>query len=381
MAKKRRSEAGRKRRPPQVKQQTAGRGRRRVRPARRWAWILGTVALAASLALGGLYLVGKLAPARTRLTLEIPPGSDALAVTELLDQAGALEHPRLFALYLRVFFPWVRFEPGPHLISEASSLQTLVTILGRSRGRPIVRVSLPEGFNLFQIAQRVDDSGVCPADSFQAAARDAEALGQLGVSATSAEGYLFPATYEFRRNTPAERVVHALVAEARRRYDAALAEHSAAVAKLHAELGWGLHEIVTLASVVEKETALPDERGTVASVFLNRLRDPDFRPRQRLQSDPTALYGCLLEPTRAVSCGGFGARVTPAMLRDAANRYNTYTHPGLPPGPICNPSLSALAAVLSAPPTDYLFFVADGHGGHVFTRTLQEHQAAIDSAK
>jgi UPF0755 protein len=122
------------------------------------------------------------------------------------------------------------------------------------------------------------------------------------------------------------------------------------------------------------------ELSTIASVFLNRLTDPGFRPLGRLQSDPTAGYGCLVDPMLE-TCADFDGVITPAMLRDANNRYNTYRHAGLPPGPISNPGLAALRAVLLAPKTPYYFFVADGKGRHVFSETHEAHTEAVRRAR
>ena len=113
---------------------------------------------------------------------------------------------------------------------------------------------------------------------------------------------------------------------------------------------------------------------------MNRLSDPTFRPAKTLQSDPTAAYGCLVESARAPSCGAATGGVTPGMLRDSANRYNTYRHAGLPPGPIGNPGERALRAVLAPAKTDYLFFVAKGGGKHRFSRTFEEHREALGGA-
>jgi UPF0755 protein len=128
---------------------------------------------------------------------------------------------------------------------------------------------------------------------------------------------------------------------------------------------------------VEREAADSSEHPLIASVFYNRLRDPTFRPLKALESDPTAGYGCLVEPALAPSCAGFQGQITPALLRDPKNRYNTYRHGGLPPGPIANPGESALAAVLTPATSDYLYFVASGRGKHAFSRTFEEHRRAI----
>jgi UPF0755 protein len=112
-------------------------------------------------------------------------------------------------------------------------------------------------------------------------------------------------------------------------------------------------------------------------VFFNRLTDATFLPPKMLQSDPTAAYGCIFEPDESDACAAYEGKVTARMVRDRNNRYNTYRHPGLPPGPICSPGLDALIAVLEPEEHDYLFFVADGRGGHIFSRSFAEHEAAI----
>jgi UPF0755 protein len=171
-------------------------------------------------------------------------------------------------------------------------------------------------------------------------------------------------------------VLGTLVGEATKRLAALIERRKPDFDRAQAELGMGLHEVVTFASVVEKEAARAEERPLIASVFRNRLTDPTFKPARSLQSDPTAVYGCLVRPELA-SCRNFNGKVLPAMLRDPENAYNTYRRPGLPPGPIANPGLSALEAVLAPAATEYLFFVASGNGHHIFSRTLEEHEAAI----
>ena len=172
-------------------------------------------------------------------------------------------------------------------------------------------------------------------------------------------------------------VVGRLVHEAKERLHRLSGLHPKAMARLREQFNWSTHEVIILASIVEKEAAAADEQRLVASVFFNRLLDREFRPARRLQSDPTAAYGCMVAPGRAPSCKASARGVTASMLRDAANPYNTYAHPGLPPGPIGNPGESAILAVLDPAQTDFLFFVARGAGRHHFSRTLEQHNQAI----
>ncbi|MEO8800208.1 MAG: endolytic transglycosylase MltG, partial [Polyangiaceae bacterium] len=135
-------------------------------------------------------------------------------------------------------------------------------------------------------------------------------------------------------------------------------------------------EIVTLASMVEKEAAADEERPMIASVFLNRLRDPKFTPKV-LQCDPTAAYGCLAQAPPPVSCATFTGKITHDMVADPTNMYNTYKHEGLPPGPIASPGAKALDAVMAPSETHYFYFVAKGGGHHTFSETYAAHVAAI----
>src|SRR5262249_12349151 len=134
-------------------------------------------------------------------------------------------------------------------------------------------------------------------------------------------------------------------------------------------------EIVTLASMVEKEAAVDEERPLVASVFFNRLRDPAFTPK-RLQSDPTSAYGCLTVPDIG-SCRSYAGRVTPEMNADDTNPYSTYRHDGRPPGPIANPGEKSILAVLAPAESRFLYFVARGEGRHTFSETYAQHSEAI----
>ena len=201
---------------------------------------------------------------------------------------------------------------------------------------------------------------------------------ELGIAASSAEGYLFPATYELLSDSTPSAVVSVLVGKAQERLRKLQGELSAQFARRLSEHGMSAHDVVVLASVIEKEAAREDEKPLIASVFLNRLIDPTFRPLRMLQSDPTASFGCLVQEPMPASCSP--GRPTPAMLRDASNLYNTYRHPGLPPGPISSPGEAAIRAVLAPAKTDYLYFVAQGGGRHRFSRTFSEHRGAIEQS-
>jgi len=305
-------------------------------------------------------------------------GADAWSqgvLADRLEQAGIIRSASAFAWYLR--FTGSRASPGRHLLRDDLSPRELVQRLTRSVARPAVRVTIPEGYNHRQIADRLAELEVCLAPDFVAAVFDARLLAELKLRGPSAEGLLFPATYDLLVDSDAAAIVRTLVAEARKRLARLEAKRPGALAALAQRDGFDEHDVFTLASIVEREAADPAEHVLIASVFMNRLHDPDFRPLRMLESDPTAAYGCLVEPDVATSCAGFRGQVTPALLRDPQNRYNTYRHAGLPPGPISNPGESALAAVLSPAVSDYLYFVAAGHGKHTFSKTFDEHKRAM----
>jgi UPF0755 protein len=312
-----------------------------------------------------------------RVQVDWPEAVGARQAGDRLAASGLIQSPRLFALYVKLVRPSLDFEAGPHVLNDALSPRELVRRLARMPSRPVARVTVPEGYHLRQIAERLDQLEVCPRAGFVKAAHDASLLRELGLRGPSVEGFLFPATYELGVDSAPEAVIRGMVRTFRKRLERLDARHAGALARLRKTRGWSEHEIVTLASIVEKEARHADEGKTIASVYYNRLDDPDFRPQKMLMADPTAGYGCVAFPAEAPSCAGYAGKITPALLRDAANRYNTYKHPGLPPGPIANPGESALEAVLAPEKTDYLFFVAGAAGRHRFSRTLDEHNAAM----
>lgn len=370
---------------------TSATDKRRKRPSRApgrskrrygsW-WLSIAVALASALIAGTATVliwatIEPEAPARAVL-VTFRGGESADETAARLAELGLVGRPALFSVYMGWFAPTVRVAAGQHLLRTGLSPRRLLQRLGRLPSRPRVKVSLPEGYTSFQIAERLQERDVCGAQSFLSSVKDPTLLQSLGVAGPSAEGYLFPATYELFVDSDPAQVIRQLVAELRKRLAKLDARSPGALSRLERQRGWREHEILTLASIIEREAAVKEERPLVASVFLNRLDDPSFRPAGMLQSDPTAAYGCLVAPQVAPSCAGFAGKVSPEMLRDAANPYNTYRHPGLPPGPVANAGEDAIAAVLAPAATSYLYFVADRRGRHHFSRSFEEHRRAIE---
>ncbi len=313
------------------------------------------------------------------IEMQIPPGLSVEQLCRELARVGVVRQPTLFGWYLRLARHEHAVQPGLHLLRPGLSPAALAARLIRSRARPPARVTIPEGFNQFQVAARLREREVTSREAFLAASQSTPLLAELGVPGVSAEGYLFPATYDLYVDSDAEQVLRTLVKEAHGRYRRLAERHAERLRERELGNGWGLHQFVILASIVEKEAGSRDEHGNIASVFFNRLDDESFRPKQMLQSDPTAGYGCLLARAQIATCTTYSGIISPAMLRDATNPYNTYKHPGLPPGPIASPSEAALEAVLNPPKTPYFFFVAGPGKRHVFSRSFREHERAISA--
>ena len=214
-------------------------------------------------------------------------------------------------------------------------------------------VTVPEGFTAAQIAELLDEGGLINKEKFLSMIHDAAILKHHGISAPSLEGYLYPETYHFARGVSARSTIDAMVGRFWRVVNP--------LKKTIDEVGMKLEDVITLASIVEKETGLAEERPTIASVFLNRLKKG-----MRLESDPTVIYGIK----------EFDGNLTRKDLAKATP-YNTYVIRGLPPGPIANPGIEAIRAVLHPAKTDYLYFVSKNDGSHHFSKSLSEHNRAV----
>ncbi len=302
------------------------------------------------------------------------PSPDDLAAQ--LAAAGLVSDPRLFALWVRATGGARRVASGSHLLSDDASPRELMARLERRPGGGSARVTFPEGWTRFDMARRLQDKHVVALRDFLDATTDVTLLRELGIDGESAEGFLFPATYEFSLDDDARDVVRRMKREFDRRRDTASRAHSASLSDVMTSANLSLRDVVTLASLIEKEAAMDDERPIIASVFLNRLRDPAFKPK-RLECDPTAAYGCVVFPEKASSCAAFVGKPTAAIEHDPDNPYSTYTHEGLPPGPIANAGEKSVEAAMKPASTHFFYFVARGEGRHAFSETYEAHVAAV----
>lgn len=281
----------------------------------------------------------------------IPAGATTAAIADTLHARGIIASPVLFRTAARVLGYDRNLRHGRYELRTGAGCLAALEALSRP-GRTAVMVTIPEGYTLRQVAALLDEHGICPEADFLAAGRDRVLLDSLGLPGRDAEGYLFPDTWELEPGAPARMLVRRMV---RRFHEVWRHERGRAAAPPLDD-----RATVILASIVEREAVRADETRLIAGVFLNRLRRG-----MPLQSCATVQY--VLPHHREV--------LTIADTR-IESPYNTYLHPGLPPGPICNPGARALAAALDPEPTEYLYFVARGDGSHVFSRTLNEHDRA-----
>ncbi len=279
-------------------------------------------------------------------------GASLNRVAADLEKAQIIRSSTLFRLAGRFMGYDHHIKTGEYRLSAAMSpLKILETL---KDGRIITHsITIPEGFNLHQIAELMEQKGFSDKASFKSQVRDASLTAQLDLSGDTLEGYLYPDTYRFRRNEASRKIIDVMV----KRFREMVSPMEARIK----DSGMTLHQVITLASIVEKETGSPEERPMIASVFLNRLKK-----NMRLESDPTVIYGI----------NNFNGNLTKKDLK-TETPYNTYIIKGLPPGPIANPGLASIEAVLSPAISDYYFFVSKNNGTHYFSKTLKEHNRAV----
>jgi UPF0755 protein len=290
--------------------------------------------------------------------VEIPVGASPRTVVRLLARAGVLSDDRIGWIYVR----WIRRDPRPFKAGQyafAGALRPDEALERIHRGEvKLYRFTVPEGLRIEEIAEIVGRSGLAGAEEFARLARDPAVAAALDVPFASLEGYLFPDTYAFAWGVAPQRILEAMV----RRFRDVL---TAAEAKRRPTVLLSEREVVTLASIVEKETGQPEERPRIACVFHNRLRKG-----MRLQTDPTVMYATFLRT------GRWSKNITKADLL-APHPYNTYSTTGLPPGPIASPGAAAVEAVLAPGECSDLFFVSRNDGTHTFCPDLKCHNAAV----
>lgn len=287
------------------------------------------------------------------VTATIAPGMRLSQAAKILEAAGAVKSAASFVLVAKLHRLGDKIKAGEYELDPGQKPVEMLRQLveGRVKLHPL---TVPEGFTMKQIAELAAANGLCSAADFLNAAADKKLLGEFAIDAASAEGYLMPETYHFRKEAGGTAVVRAMLGT--------FVKKTAALRQQHPDKADRLHQIVTLASIVEKEAAGPDEYPLIAAVFYNRLRRA-----MPLQADPTVIY----------AMPDFDGNIRKKDL-SIDSPYNTYRYRGLPPGPIANPGMGAIEAAYAPASAQYLYFVAMGKvKKHHFSATLKEHNEAV----
>jgi UPF0755 protein len=298
---------------------------------------------------------GSSASGTVRVT--IPAGSTFTTAVDSLSRAHVVSAPRLFRLYASVRKRDRSLKAGTYVFERGASWNDVLDALTRGKGL-VHTVTIPEGFALSSIAPALGRALSVPPESVLVAASDTALLHKLDLPVTTLEGYLFPDTYTFADGTTPREAVGMMVAEFEKvwkpEWDARLQT-----------LAMSRNDIVTLASIIEKEARLAEERPVISAVYHNRLKKGML-----LQADPTVQYA-------------LGRHVDRVLYKDLEvdSRYNTYKHPGLPPGPIASPGAASLEAALYPANVPYLYIVAAADGHHEFRQTYAEHNEAKQQIK
>jgi UPF0755 protein len=320
-------------------------------------WAVLTALIAATAGAGGsLWWLNRPPGAALPHEFVIPKGITAVEIADRLHALGLIRSPRFFRTLSAVRGLDIRLEAGRFRLERGLSTGALVERLTRADPPIAYQVTLPEGLRASEIAGLLSRKAAIDSAGFMAAVTDSARARALGSPVGSLEGYLFPETYRIDAGTTPAQVAAVLVEQFWRVFDDAMRDRARAA-------GLMPHQALTLASIIEREVRLGEERPIVASVFHNRLRRG-----MKLEACPTIEY-LFGRPMSRLS----------AAERNVDSPYNTYRYRGLPPGPICNPGAASLHAAAAPASTDFLFFVAAGDGSHIFSRTLAQHLRAINA--
>ncbi|MDQ6887884.1 MAG: endolytic transglycosylase MltG [Gemmatimonadota bacterium] len=287
----------------------------------------------------------------------IPNHASFKDAADSLAAAGVIDWPLPFRLYAKALGKDRDIKAGTYALRRGASWSELVVALSRGQGLE-ARVTIPEGWSLAEIESALAKALGANEDSIAAAARDTALLRRLDIPSGSLEGYLFPDTYRFPYGTSPREAIHEMV----RRFEGVWRPEWT---ERLPQLAMSRHDVITLASIIEKEARLAEERPVISAVYHNRLR-----LQMPLQADPTIQYAR-------------GEHTDRVLYRDLAieSRYNTYKHPGLPPGPIASPGRASIEAALYPAGVRYLYFVAGADGHHEFRETFREHVQAKGEMK
>ena len=326
---------------------------------RRWLKIIAAIGVTCAMAVSLLCLIffnyanSPIDFKYRELTVEIPRGIPFAETADILGEAGLLRHKKGFYLLAFVTGASKHIKAGEYdLRSSMTPMAVLEKLVkGKVKG---YQVFIPEGFTLRRIATRMENQGLADRETFISLASDSRLLSSLGIEGESAEGYLFPDTHTLNKSMGEEGIIRFMVRQFRKVMTPDMLERASG-------LNLTEDEVVTLASIIEKEGGPKEEKSLISAVFHNRLKRG-----MRLQSDPTIIY----------DIEDFDGNLRRSDI-EKETPYNTYRIKGLPPGPICNPGLESIEAALYPAPVDFLYFVSKNNGSHHFSSNLMDHNAAV----
>lgn len=292
-------------------------------------------------------------PAAGQKIFTIKPGQTLEGIARNLGNEGFISNPLFFKLYARYKKAGRKLQAGEYLLSASEAPEQILEILIKGKVK-LHRITIPEGLNIKEIGEVVENAGFCSRTKFISLCYDGTFYNSLDIHAASLEGYLFPDTYFFPRHTSCKDIITAMVNQFNKNYKKEWQSRAS-------ELNFSVHDIVTLASIIEKETGDASERPLISSVFHNRLKK-----KMRLESDPTVIYGIK----------NFDGNIKRKHLK-TKTPYNTYQIKGLPAGPIANPGALSLEAALYPAQTQYLFFVSKKDTTHQFSTNIRDHNRAV----
>lgn len=283
----------------------------------------------------------------------ILPGQNLSTIANSLNKTGIIKNPVKFKLLARIKGCDKKIKAGEYLLSSSMSPIKILQTMASGKVR-LYKITIPEGYNLKQVASIIAKAKLGTKEDFLRAATDSSFVHKHGINAETFEGYLFPETYHFPKDIAPEKIIDAMIEQFRLMFNRKWEKQAK-------DLDLSIHQVVTLASIIEKETSVSFERPVISSVFNNRLKK-----RMRLESDPTVIYGLK----------NFDGNITRKHLA-AQTPYNTYIIKGLPPGPISNPGIKAIEAALYPADTDFLYFVSKKDRTHKFSTNIKDHNKAV----
>ncbi len=286
----------------------------------------------------------------------IEQGEQFSYINQRLYNKGFISSPKLFYQYCKKSKLITKLKVGTYNIKTGMTMMDIIDLLSKGKGQGI-KITIQEGKNIYEIAKMLEKKGITNSRDFLIYAKNYKFMQELGIPNNNVEGYLYPDTYNFSKDTPAKKVIKVMLS--------IFNSKTKGLNFSNTPNNLSKHQIITLASIVEKETGAKDEMQLISGVFHNRIKIS-----MRLQSDPTAIYG--IYNLKSSFSGNLRRK---DLLKKTA--YNTYRINSIPPGPISNPGIEAIKATLNPAKHDYLYFVSKNNGTHTFSKTYKEHKEAV----